>query len=397
MRIGLDARTLIATRPRGTGRNLLDTYRVLPALRPDWEFILYHQRPLDDAGDVEAPPWKLPNVRLRQIDLPGDRFDVWFQVRLPLAAREDGVHLLHCPANAAPRWRPVRCVTTVHDLAPLTVPGEASRAEQAAFRRGLLRAISGTSVVITPSEATRDELCRQFKVTGERVAIVPWAPDSRITATADTPISETERQRVRDTFGLDQQYFLSFAGDVRRKNAEGLIQALATLAAAERAGVQVAFVGITRPARRAELEQLAASLGVAPACRLLSFVPYEDLPTLVRASAGVLIPSLAEGFGLPVLDAFACGVPVVASRCPSLVEVADDAAEYCDAHDPATIASAIQALREPRRAAELVARGRKRVAHFSWLATAQAMLRAYERALGIADPATPTAQEVRIA
>ncbi len=382
MRIGLDARTLISARPRGTGRNLLDTYRVLPALRPDWQFILYHQRPLDDAGVVESPPWSYPNVHLRRIDLPGDRFDAWFQVRLPLAAREDGLRLLHCPANAAPRWRPVRCVTTVHDLAPLTVPGEVSRQEQAVFRRGLLRAVAGSSVVITPSEATRDELCRQFDVTEERMAIVPWAADSRITAAAGTPMSEAERQRVRDTYGLASHYFLSFAGDVRRKNADGLIRALAALSPAQRAGIQVAFVGITRPQRRAELEQLAASLGVGPACRLLSFVPHEDLPTLVRASAGVLIPSLAEGFGLPVLDAFACGVPVVASRCPSLVEVADDAAEYCDAHDPTSIASAIQALREPRRGAELVARGRERLARFSWLATARAMLRAYERALG---------------
>ena len=70
-------------RPRGTGRNLLDAYRLIPRLRPDWEFLLYHQHPLDDDTAPHDPPWRHPNVRLRRIDLPGDRFDAWLQVRLP--------------------------------------------------------------------------------------------------------------------------------------------------------------------------------------------------------------------------------------------------------------------------------------------------------------------------
>ncbi len=141
MRVGLDARSLAAPRPRGTGRNLRDAYRLIPTLRPHWQFILYHQRPAADDFRAAGEPGAHPNVRLRQIDLCGDRWQTWFHVRLPLAAWRDGVDLMHFPASAAPRWCPVSYVATIHDLVPLKLPGELPPKETQAFQRGVARAV----------------------------------------------------------------------------------------------------------------------------------------------------------------------------------------------------------------------------------------------------------------
>ena len=379
VRIGLDARSMVMPRPRGTGRNLVDVYRLLPALRPEWEFILYHQRPLEQAAQPENPPWHHSNVRLRQIDLPGDRFDAWLHVRMPVAAGQDRITLCHFPANDAPLWCPTPFVVTIHDLAPLEVTGELSPEETAAFRRGVRRAVRRAQHIVVPSAATRTALEREFGVSPERTTIVPWAPDSGITAAVQAGIPERDRRRVRERYRLAERWLLSFSGSSPRKNATGLLHAWACVPPDTRAGRQLVLTGCEPESYRQQLAALAAELRVGEECRLLGFVPYEDLPTLVCDAVGLLIPSRCEGFGLPVLDAMACGVPVLASRAGSLPEIAGAAALYCDPHAPESIAAGIQQLLNRDVAARLVQKGYEQVRRFNWARTAEALLGVYER------------------
>jgi len=379
VRIGLDARSMVMPRLRGTGRNLVDVYRLLPSLRPEWEFILYHQRPLARAAQVENPPWRHSNVRLRQIDLPGDRFDAWLHVRMPVAAKQDHVTLCHFPANEAPVWCPTPFVVTIHDLAPLEVPGEVSPEKTAAFRRGVRRAVQRAQHIVVPSAATRAALEREFAVPPQRTTIVPWAPDSGITSAVQAKIPERDRQRVRERYRLAERWLLSFSGSSPRKNAIGLLSAWARVAPDARAGRQLVLTGCEPESYRQQLAALAAELRIDDECRLLGFVPYEDLPALLCGAAGLLIPSRCEGFGLPVLDAMACGVPVLASRAGSLPEIAADAALYCDPHEPESIAAGIRQLLNPDVAGRLVRRGYERVRRFSWARTAETLLGVYER------------------
>jgi glycosyltransferase involved in cell wall biosynthesis len=371
MKIGLDARTLMMPRPRGTGRNLLDAYRVLPTLRPDWTFVLYHQRAVPD--DVPAPPWDHPNVQLRKIDMPGDRLDAWFQLRLPFAARQDQLDLLHCPANAAPRWAPVPLVTTIHDLVPIVLDGELPAAETRRFRLGVERGIRHSVRLITPSEATRQELHAHFGVPEARVGVVPWAADTAILATQGTGLSEQRRAELRSAYDLGQRWLVTFAGSTPRKNARAVLNAFARVPNDIRRDVRVVLIGAEPAAYRADLEQSAQTHGIADACRVLGFVPYADLPDLVRSASGMLIPSKCEGFGLPVLDAFATGVPVLASNVSSLPEVGGDAVLYCDPYDPRDIAVGITRLLDPETARGLIERGRARVTEFTWERTATAL------------------------
>lgn len=392
MRIGLDARTLTLPRPRGTGRNLLDAYRHIPRLRPEWEFILYHQRPPDARTPSDALPWDLPNVRLRHVDIPGDRFEAWFQVRLPLAARQDHVDLLHCPANAAPTWCPVPLVVTIHDLVPLQVPDELPARQTAMFRRGIERAVRRAVRLIAPSEATRGELRALFGVPPESVTVIPWAADAAIAAAARQPFSPVQRRTIRATYDLAPRWLLTFAGSTRRKNARGVLDGFARVPADARRGVQVVLAGCEPQRYRDELAVAAERHGISDQVRIVGFVPLADLPALLRGACGLLMPSRCEGFGLPILDAFACGVPVLTSDRSSMPEVAGDAAVYCDPDDPRTIGAGIEELLDPAVAKRLVMNGTERLSRFTWERTAEAMCAVYER--GLAGSEAPRAAAV---
>jgi len=398
LRIGLDARSLVAARPRGTGRNLTDAYRLIPQLRPDWEFVLYHRQ----GAAVALDGVTAPHVRTRPVHMPGDRWDAWFQLGLPLAAWRDGVDVLHLPANAAPAWCPVPCVTTIHDLVPLRVADEAAPAVRRGCERGVRRAVRRSRRLICPSAVTRDELVTTFGADAQRVTVVPWAADrALLTALADEAGLARDVARVRAAYGLTRPWLLNFSGRSRRKNAAGVVAAVAALPAAVRREICVLLVGCEPDEYRATLAEQAAAAGVADAVRVSGFVPHGDLPGLLAGARGLLMPSLCEGFGLPILDAFAAGVPVLTAALSSMPEVAGEAAEYCDPHAPASIAAGIARLLEPRRADDLRARGRARLARFTWERTAQLMVEVYARAAGgacgetaVGAPATAASDDV---
>lgn len=379
-------------RPRGTGRNLHDAFRLIPALRPDWLFHLYYQR----ASEREFEDWG-PNVRLRRIDIPGDRFGLWLQARLPLAGWLDQLDLIHLPANAAPAWCPVPFVVTIHDLMPLMLEEGQSRRERRKFETDILRGIRRAVQIICPSLATRQALQDRYGVAAERVTVIPWAPDREIarrlgfdgTAAAQrghetpagTPQARAEIERVRAAYRLDDDWLLNFSGSSPRKNARGLLRGFARLPVEVRAGLRLVAVGCEPAGFRAQLEAFSRELGIRDRCSFLGFVPHEDLPGLLGGARGLLMPSLCEGFGLPILDAFVAGTPVLTSRLGSMSEVGGAAAAYCDPEDPDDIAKGILEILEPQRAAALRRAGLRRVTKFTWENTARLMCEVYERCL----------------
>lgn len=383
LRIGLDARSIFMPRPRGTGRNLADAYRRLPGLRPHWQFTLYHQR--SAATDLARP-----NVRTRRIDILGDRHNLWLNLRLPLAAWRDGIDLLHLPANEAPPWCPVPYVATVHDLIPLRVDDECAARQRATFRRRVARACRGAVHLIVPSNATRDEVHDEFGVPLERISVIPWAADHAIAATAgDAAARRRAIELVRGEHRLRDPWLLNFSGPSRRKNAHAIVEALALLPPHKRGKAQVVLVGCEPASFREALLARATQLGIRPHVRPLGFVPHEHLPGLLAGARGLLIPSLMEGFGLPILDAWACDVPVLASNTSSMPEVAADAAEYCDPRSPTSIARGIGRLLDDGIAADLRTRGAARLTQFSWHRTARLMGNVYAHALDTLGHAAP--------
>jgi glycosyltransferase involved in cell wall biosynthesis len=293
----------------------------------------------------------------------------WEQLVLPVRAARLGARELLCPANLAPLAFP-RTVVVIHDAAPLRHPGWYSRT-YAAWQRLILPAVARRAArVITDSEFSRGELA---ELLGVDAAVVPGGVDERFTPAADP-------EPARRAHRLDGPYVLCVASQTARKNLAALAPAARALAAD---GVDVVVAGGHRP-------QFAREQGLDP-LRLLGHVDDALLPGLYAGAEAFALPSLYEGFGLPVLEAMACGTPVVAAAAAALPETCGGAALLA-APDGAAFAAALTELLGDRGARErLRAAGLERAAAFSWDRTARAVdaLLADQSSTGAADAPSP--------
>jgi glycosyltransferase involved in cell wall biosynthesis len=272
----------------------------------------------------------------------------WEQAVLPLRARGAGV--LVCPANLAPVAFP-RCVVVLHDAAVLRHPEWYSGA-YAAWQRRLLPLLARRALrVITVSEFSRAELASLLGL--ERVSVVPGGVDPAFAPGADA-------ERARAALGLARPYVLCVASHTARKNLAALVPAARALAGE---GVDVVVAGGHRP-------QFAAEPGL-DALRLLGHVAEPLLPGLYAGAAAFALPSAYEGFGLPVLEAMAAGVPVVASDVTALPETSGGAAVLVPPAGDAVRDALLTLLGDAGERDRLRAAGLARAAGFSWDATAR--------------------------
>ncbi len=373
MFIGLDARTIYQPNRRGTGKNLIDLYTRLAAVRPHWRVIAYHRQP----GQVdELLP--SPNIQPKLIEMVGDRFDAWQQWRLPVAARRDHLDVLHCPANLCPQWMPTKTIVTIHDLIPLDFPDNRPATQVRRFERAVRRACKSAAGIICPSSYTRDRLVRQFNADPRRITVNAWAPDSSV-----QPIPQHRWAPVLDSYGITKPFVLHFGAADPRKNTRRMIEAWAACNPIHRRRWQLLIVGLDHKTRQ-ELSNTVTQLSLQSSVRLHGFADEAHLPTLLSASELVAYPSLSEGFGLPILDAWAAGTTILTSDCTSLTEVADDAAILVDPLDALSIARGLNRLmRDARLRSELIYKGRNRLKRYSWRATTERFAAALERAAGI--------------
>jgi glycosyltransferase involved in cell wall biosynthesis len=296
---------------------------------------------------------------------------------LPRLAARMGCNLVHSLGSTGPATGRFRRVVTVHDLNYLAVPDAHFGVRALGMRVLVPLATHRSHRVIADSANTRDDLVRRLHVRPEKIDVVPLGL-GRPPADAPTPAAE-----LRGRLGLgDRPVVLCLSAKRPHKNLAGLLEALARIPP-ERRPVAV-LPGYPTP-HEAELRERAAALGVAAETRFCGWLSEADVEGLFALATCFVFPSLYEGFGLPVLEAMARGVPVACARSSSLPEVAGDAALLFDPHDPGAIAATIERLltdADARR--RLAAAGRGRAAQFTWERTARETLAAYERALASA-------------
>ena len=299
------------------------------------------------------------------------------QQLLPGIARRSGCGLVHSLASTAPaRGRFVR-VTTIHDLNYLMVPGAHFGLRGLGMRVLVPLAARTAHRVIADSASTRDDLVERLRVPAAKVDVVPLGL-GRPASAARTPAAE-----LRERLALgERRVVLSLSAKRPHKNLAGLLDALARIPP-ERRPV-VVLPGYPTP-HEAELRARGAALGLDGDVRFLGWTSGADVEGLFALSDAFVFPSFYEGFGLPVLEAMARGVPVACSNRASLPEVAGDAALLFDPGDPGAIAAALERLLGDRAEAErLRAAGRAQAARFTWAKAAGLTLAAYERALASA-------------
>jgi glycosyltransferase involved in cell wall biosynthesis len=377
MRVALNG--LFLGRTDGTGRythGLLSASAGLDA--PEWLLLAL----AGQAGRIEPRPRRLSCLDLRPpLAVRGENLiKLWFeQSGVPRAAARGGADLLHYPYFAAPLRSATRLVVTVHDLIPLVLREYRGSPAVRAYMQLQAATTRRAALILTDSNASRHDVVRMLDVPRQRVRVIPLAVDPTW-----RPADEAARAAVRGKYRLPGRFIVYMGGLDVRKNVERLILSYARARASHGVVEPLAITG--DPDRRGALfpplRPLVEQLGLERSVRFLGYVDSADMPALYSASTLAVYPSRYEGFGLPVLEAMACGVPVACSSASSIPEVAGDAALTFDPDDESAFAEALaRGLQDEALRAELRERGLAWAATFTWQKTAAATIQAYRDAL----------------
>lgn len=297
----------------------------------------------------------------------------WEQAALPIITRRLKLDVLHCPMHVLPAICPTKSVVTVLDLTfmryPETFPSAQRRYLEFFTRRGVRKA----DAVIAISECTRGDVIESFGVPESKVATTLLGVDECF-----QPVSEEAVERIRRRYGLGDINLLYVGTLEPRKNIPTLLTAFDAARKAVPGDVNLILAGGKGWFYDQVFRQIE-ELGIEERVRLTGYVPREDLPALYCAATAFVYPSLYEGFGLPPLEAMACGTPVITSNTSSLPEVVGDAGIMVDPHDTESLAeSIVKVLNNAEIRDSMREKGLARAGKFSWKETARRTLNVYQ-------------------
>lgn len=359
LRVGIDASAAAVPRPTGVGRAI---GQAVAALREREELSL-------------EVLYRLSRLKRRRHFLPGSAglfHDRWSLLK---ARRLD---VFHGPDTRLPGFRGPALVATIHDLSARR-EGFCQPRFRATRERHWAEAIERADLLVTYTEAVADEVARELGAPRERIAAVHLAPVGDLRRPAPALV-----EAARERYAKGAPYVLCLGELSARKNTVAAVRAFA---AANLPGHRLVLVG---PAGHGVEAVEAAATRLGERVVRTSYLPSQEVAALLAGAAAFLFPTRYEGFGLPVLEAFAAGVPVVTSRDPSVVEVAGGAALHAEAEDPAALGQALERALAERE--DYVRAGRARLRAFSWERTA-ARLAAVYRAARAGEPAPRELEE----
>ena len=358
--------------PAGAARYTLSLIRALSQVDHDHDYVVY-------AREHTLPELKGLGSNTTVVNLGAlsrARRYFWEQTGLPLDLSKRRARLLHSPHHSTPLLSPCPRVVTVHDVTFFLIPERYPLSRRLFFQTATYLSAKRARAIIVPSNSAASDLNVVLHPPKQRVHVTYEGVDP-----AFQPLDAKASGFVREKYSLDPGYLLSLGTLEPGKNRSTLLKALRTLIDGGHAR-QLAIVG-QRGWRDDATQSELDGLGLRDRVRFTGYVAQADLPALYCAASVFVFPSLHEGFGLPALEALACGTPVVTSNRSALPEVVGEAALLVDPEDSDAIAAAIaRVLDEPELAELLRQAGVEQAASFTWEACAEATLRVYREVLG---------------
>ena len=377
MRIGIEGQRLFREKKHGMDMVALELVRNLQQIDTENEYVVFIKPDVDDSVLTETPNFKI-------IRLNGGFYPIWEQFALPRAARKAGCDLLHCTSNTAPIWTKMPLVVTLHDiiymessfLKILTGKGSLYQKFGNVYRRLIIPSVVRKSrKIITVSHFEKNRIGEFFGM----------KDDKRLTAVYNgvsehfKPVTdEIELGRVKEKYHLPNRYFFFLGNTDPKKNTKGTLKAFSDFR--KQTGEDIPLVMLDYD--QTELELLLTEIGDSELIRhilLTGYVVNTDLPSIYSQCELFLYTSLRESFGIPMLEAMACGAPVITSTTSSMPEVAGDAALLVDPFMPEEITAAmIRLTTEEELRQTLIVKGFAQAAKFSWKAMAENVLKLYQ-------------------
>jgi glycosyltransferase involved in cell wall biosynthesis len=353
----------------GIGRYTLELARAYATLTDQVEVVLLTAGGI---GDLDGTP-------LERVSLAGCRLLPGLltigHVLLPAWARRRRLDVIHDPTAMTPLFfgaGGARIVSTVHDIIPITYPQNSSTLDTLIYTRWLPYKLPHNDAVITVSDYSKRDIAAHWRIAPERIHVVPNGVRADF---RPVPEGEARALLARD-YGITGRYLLYVGNLTQRKNLESLLRAFPAIRASF-PDVRLVIVGPST-FRQTPVGALAESFGIMDAVTVTGAVADSALPSFYSAAEAFVFPSLYEGFGLPPLEAMACGAPVIAANATSLPEVVGDAGVLFDPHDVGALTDAVtRVLSDAALRRDLRARGIARAAGYTWEQSARRHLDVY--------------------
>ena len=379
MRIALDGFPLSSPKT-GIGHYTLQLARALAEISPGDNFELLSPFPFCDSVVQELQQAPIANLVLNHAQAAAFRRR-WWALGLPLFLRQNSFDLFHGTNYEVPLWQRRRNVLTIHDLSLMLHPQYHEPRLVRRSRRRLPLMIRSAAKIIAVSESMKRELCEHLKIEPERIAVTPEAPRENF---RPLPLSETNA--IRQRLGIEADFILAVGTIEPRKNLLTLVRAIDQIVRTTALRPQLVIAG----GEGWLMDQLYSFIAQSSSAERVRFIGYttdDELRALYSSCRISVYPSWYEGFGLPPLEAMACGAPVIASRIPAIEETVGRVAVLIDPTNVAELANTIMQLwNDERQRAQLSEAGLRHAAEFTWQRTARLTLDVYREVLGCSVP-----------
>ena len=378
MIIGIEAQRIFRKKKHGMDMVALELIRNLQSIDNKNQYVLFI-KPDEDDGVIKE------SDNFRVVKLNGGIYPLWEQFALPKAAKAAGCQILHCTSNTAPIFTSIPLVVTLHDIIYMEssylkiLRGTGSWYQKFGnlYRKLFIpRIVKMSAKIITVSHFEKDRIGNFFGI----------GQDSRLVAVYNgvsehfKPVTDrVELKRVKEKYHLPDRYFFFLGNTDPKKNTKGTLQAFSDFLKQTGSDLKMVMLDYDRQ----ELEKLLDDIGdkgLIDKIVLTGYVVNTDLPAIYCQCELFLYPSLRESFGIPMLEAMACGAPVITSNTSSMPEVAGEAAAIVDPFKPEEITAAmIRIITEKGMRESMIEKGFKQAAAFSWKAMAENVLSLYNQ------------------